>query len=103
MPQPLAIWTAEQITNLVIQLAALVAAITALVKVIGAKAKADNANDKADIANTRSSNNAQAITGVQQQVAQVLLQTPPPSPNGPPTLITPVSLDDVRLRDKANG
>ncbi len=97
----IAIWSAEQITNLVIQLVALVGAITALIKVTSAKAKADNASDKADIANTRSSNNAQAITGVQQQVTQIALQTPPPA--GPVTPILPVSLDDIRLRDKSSG
>ncbi len=75
----LSVWTSEQITNLVIQLTALVAAVTALYQVVSAKAKANNASDKADLANDRSSNNAKAITGVQQQVTQIALQTPPPA------------------------
>lgn len=78
MATTLSIWTPEQIGGVIGQVVALVVAVTALFKATSAKSKADTADAKGDIANDRSSNNAKAITGVQQQLTQVALQTPAP-------------------------
>ncbi len=79
------------IASVIGQLATLIVAVTALWQVArntrkveevktdsaAARSEAQTASKLADVANMRASNNAQALNGVQQQLTQVALQTPP--------------------------
>lgn len=92
MTNPLAFWTAEQLGGIAAVIGAfgtVIVAVTGMIVAMRAGTrskeavvKAESANKSADTANDRASNNAKAITGVQQQLTQVALQTPP-APTSP--------------------
>lgn len=86
----LAIWTPEQITNFVIALTGLVTGITALYKIIGISTAAAAAGEKAKTASEKADTNAHAMNGLQQQLTQIALQTPPP-PSAPTSPVVPVA------------